>query len=80
VLEDGRRLDRPAMAACERDGRLIRAEKLAALRADSAMRRPLLSGADSDELAANLDHGRIVDLHVAGHLRLRLGCLDGRCE
>jgi hypothetical protein len=40
------------------------------------MRRPLLSGADSDELPADLDHGRIMDLHVPGHLRLQLG----RCE
>jgi hypothetical protein len=44
------------------------------------MRRPLLSGVYSDELASDLDHGWIMDLHVAGHLRLRLGCRDGRCE
>ena len=44
------------------------------------MRGPLLSGADGDELAADLDHGRIMDLDVAGHLRLRLGRPDGRRE
>ena len=32
------------------------------LDADGAVRRPLLSGADRDELAADLDHGRIMDL------------------
>ena len=42
------------------------------LDADRAMRRPLLSGADSDKLAADLDDRRIVDAQVAGHLRLRL--------
>ena len=44
------------------------------------MRGPLLSGANSDESAADLDHGRIVDLHIAGHLRLRLGRPEGRPE
>ena len=43
------------------------------LGADRAVGRPLLSGAKRDELAVNLDHRRIVDLHVAAHLRLRLG-------
>ena len=38
---------------------------------------PVPSG---DELAADLDHGRIMDLDVAGHLRLRLGRPDGRRE
>jgi hypothetical protein len=36
------------------------------------MRRLLLSGAKGDELAVNLDNGRIVDLYVTGHSRLRL--------
>jgi hypothetical protein len=44
------------------------------------MRGPLLSGADSNELPADLDHGRVVDLHVAGHLRLRLGRHEGRSQ
>ena len=42
------------------------------------MRRPLLSGPNGDELAINLDNGRIVDLHIARHLRLRLGRSEGR--
>ena len=31
-------------------------------------------------MAVDLDHGRIVDLHVAGHLRLRLGRSERRRE
>ena len=44
------------------------------------MRGPLLSSPDGDELPADLDHGRIMDLDVTGHLRLRLGRPDGRRE
>jgi hypothetical protein len=42
------------------------------------MGRALLSGAQSNELALNLDDRRIVDECVAGHLRLRLGRPEGR--
>ena len=40
---------------------------------DGAVRRPLLPGADGDELSVNLDDRRIVDARVAGELRLNLG-------
>ena len=50
------------------------------LHADCAMRRPLFSCAKGDELTVNLDNGRIVDPHIAPHLRLRLGRSERRDE
>ena len=44
------------------------------------MRRPLPPGAEGDELAADLDHRRIMDLRLAGDLRLRLGGAEGRVQ
>src|ERR1700677_4064722 len=46
--------------------------------ADGPVRGSLLSRADSDKLAADLDHRGVVDLHITDHLRLRLGRPDGR--
>ena len=47
---------------------------------DRAVRGPLLSGADGDEAAVDLDDGWVVDAHITGHLRLRLGRPQGRRE
>jgi hypothetical protein len=42
------------------------------------VRRLLLSGADSNELPADLDHRRIVDARIAGELGLNLCSAHGR--